>query len=99
MKTAILVIAAALLAPCVSAHAQGIDPDTAYYVGQEDQRLFDSGRQFNENMQREMQEERAKSERDTERLNREADDFVREQQLQRLRNDLTEMQTQQLLRQ
>ncbi|WP_065499563.1 hypothetical protein [Burkholderia stabilis] len=86
----------------MSAYAQapdGIDPDTAYYVGQEDQRLLDSDRQFNEHMQRELQEERVKTERDTERLNREADDFVRERQLQRLRDNLTNMQTQQMLRQ
>ncbi|GAU01101.1 hypothetical protein BSLA_01f2287 [Burkholderia stabilis] len=50
-------------------------------------------------MQRELQEERVKTERDTERLNREADDFVRERQLQRLRDNLTNMQTQQMLRQ
>lgn len=97
MRFAILLAAAALLAACITAHAQ--DPDAAYYAGQEDQRAIDMERATNDLLQREQQKERDE-ERRTEQMNREADDdFIRAQQMQRLRDRLTDMQTQQRLRQ
>jgi hypothetical protein len=99
MKTAILLTAAALLLPCVSAHAQDVDPDTAYYAGQEEQRELDMDRQTDRAIQEIQDREEEKHQADTERLNREADDAVRDDELQRMRNELTDMQTQQMLRQ
>lgn len=99
MKTAILLTAAVLLMPCVSSHAQAVDPYTAYYAGQEEQRELDSDRQSERQIQEMQNREEEKRQADAERFNREADDSVREEQLQRMRNELTDMQTQQMLRQ
>lgn len=99
MRTAVLLTAAALLLPSISAHAQFDDPDAAYYAGQEEQREIDTDRQTDQQIQEMQHREEEKDREDTERINREAQDSVREQELQRMRDELTDMQTQQTLRQ
>jgi hypothetical protein len=99
MKTAILLTAAALLLPCMSAHAQYVDPDTAYSAGQEEQRELDADRQADRQIREMQRREEEQRQADTERMNRELDESIREDQLQRMRTEMTEMQTQQLLRQ
>lgn len=84
---AILLTAAALIALCVSAHAQFIDPDTAYYAGQEEQRAIDMDRQTARLLEQAQQREQEKDRADAAQFNRDVDDFVREQQLQRMRDE------------
>lgn len=99
MRTAVLLTVAALLLPSISARAQFDDPDAAYYAGQEEQREIDADRQVEQQI-RDMQTREAEKDReDTERQNREAQDYVREQELQHTRDELTDMQTRQMLRQ
>ncbi|HKT97424.1 MAG TPA: hypothetical protein VJS30_12940 [Paraburkholderia sp.] len=74
---------AALLAHRISAHAQSIDPDAAYFTGQEEQQIDRqewAGRQLGEMQRREGQ-------KGVKRLNREMEASVREQQLRRLRDE------------
>lgn len=99
MKTTTLLTAVVLLlVPYVSLHAQGIDPDTAYYIGQEEQREIDMDRQADRQIQEMQRREDERRRADAERFSREVSDSIREDQLQRMRNELTDMQTQQLLR-